>query len=122
MESSANSIMKIYASTTDKIGMRLLYEYVDNLARVRGIAGVTVYRGIMGYGRSSTISSSKFWELTEKLPVVVEIIDNTVVLEDFYRILEPDLLKMPKGCLVTFDPVTIRLLKAGMGAEGKDES
>ncbi|MDX9812104.1 MAG: DUF190 domain-containing protein [Bacteroidales bacterium] len=122
MESSANSIMKIYASTTDKIGMRLLYEYVVNLARVRGIAGVTVYRGIMGYGRSSTISSSKFWELTEKLPVVVEIIDNTVVLEDFYRILEPDLLKMPKGCLVTFDPVTIRLLKAGMGAEGKDES
>ena len=123
MESSANSIMKIYASTTDKIGMRLLYEYVVNLARVRGIAGVTVYRGIMGYGRSSTISSSKFWELTEKLPVVVEIIDSTVVLEDFYRILEPDLLKMPKGCLVTFDPVTIRLLKAGMtGAEGKDES
>jgi len=122
MESSANSIMKIYASTTDKIGMRLLYEYVVNLARVRGIAGVTVYRGIMGYGRSSTISSSKFWELTEKLPVVVEIIDNTVVLEDFYRILEPDLLKMPKGCLVTFDPVTIRLLKAGMGADGKDES
>lgn len=122
MESSANSIMKVYASTTDKIGMRLLYEYVVNLARVRGIAGVTVYRGIMGYGRSSTISSSKFWELTEKLPVVVEIIDSTVVLEDFYRILEPDLLKMPKGCLVTFDPVTIRLLKAGMGADGKDES
>ncbi len=123
MESSDNSIMRIYASTTDKIGMRLLYEYVVNLARIKGIAGVTVYRGIMGYGRSSTISSSKFWELTEKLPVVVEIIDSTPLLEDFYRILEPDLLKMPKGCLVTFDPVTIRLLKAGtMGADGKDAS
>lgn len=115
--------MKIYASTTDKIGMRLLYEYVVNLARIKGIAGVTVYRGIMGYGRSSTISSSKFWELTEKLPVVVEIIDSTEVLEDFYRILEPDLLKMPKGCLVTFDPVTIRISKAGTkGADGKDAS
>jgi PII-like signaling protein len=123
MESSPNSIMKIYASTTDKIGMRLLYEYVVNLARIKGIAGVTVYRGIMGYGRSSTISSSKFWELTEKLPVVVEIIDSTEVLEDFYRILEPDLLKMPKGCLVTFDPVTIRISKAGTkGADGKDAS
>ena len=123
MKSSANIIMKIYASTTDKIGMRLLYEYVVNLARVKGIAGVTVYRGIMGYGRSSTISSSKFWELTEKLPVVVEIIDSTEVLEDFYRILEPDLLKMPKGCLVTFDPVTIRISKAGTkGADGKDAS
>ncbi len=113
MESSANSILKIYASTTDKIGMRLLYEYVVNLARLKGIAGVTVYRGIMGYGQSSRISSSKFWELTEKLPVVIEIVESTEVLEDFYSILEPELLKMPKGCMVTFDPVTIRLSKPG---------
>ncbi len=113
--------MKIYASTTDKIGMRLLYEYVVNLARLRGIAGVTVYRGIMGYGQSSRISSSKFWELTEKLPVVIEIVDSTVVLEDFYSILEPELRKMPKGCLVTLDPVTVRLSKPGtIGGEAKD--
>ena len=67
----------------------------------------------MGYGQSSRISSSKFWELTEKLPVVIEIVESTEVLEDFYSILEPELLKMPKGCMVTFDPVTIRLSKPG---------
>ncbi len=113
MENPANSILKIYASSTDKIGMRLLYEYVVNLARVNGIAGVTVYRGIMGYGQSSRISSSKFWELTEKLPVMIEIIDKTESVDKFYRLIESDLVGMPKGCLVTIDPVNIRLSKAG---------
>lgn len=68
---SASSILKIFASSTDKIGTKLFYEYVVHAAKDFGVSGVTVYRGIMGYGRSSRISSSKFWELTEKLPVVI---------------------------------------------------
>ena len=59
------------------------------LAKEKGISGVTVYRGIMGYGQSSKhISTSKFWELTEKLPVMIEIIDRTDLLEHFYKIIE----------------------------------
>lgn len=94
MENGNSSILKIYASTTDRIGTRLLYEHIVQLARDKGISGVTVYRGIMGYGFSSQISASKFWELTEKLPVMIEIIDETSVLNDFYTLIEPDLLKM----------------------------
>ena len=32
-------------------------------------------KGVMGYGSSSVIHSVKFWEITEKLPVVIEIVD-----------------------------------------------
>lgn len=114
METSENSILKIYASSTDKLGTHLLYEHIVYLAKEKGISGVTVYRGIMGYGSSSHhISSSKFWELTEKLPAVIEIIDKTVVLESFFRMIEQDLLKMPKGCLVTMDPILVKLHKPG---------
>jgi PII-like signaling protein len=114
MELSENSIIKIYASSTDRIGSKLLYEYIVYLAKEKGVAGVTVYRGIMGYGSSSShISSSRFWELTEKLPVMIEMIDKTDVLEDFYRLIEPELLKMPKGCLVSIEPVRIKLQKSG---------
>ena len=114
MKNSGCSILKIYASTTDKIGSKLLYEHIVHLAKNRNISGVTVYRGIMGYGQSSKISSSKFWELTEKLPVMIEIIDETEILEDFYDLIEPDLLAMPKGCLVTVEPTKIKLQKPGM--------
>jgi PII-like signaling protein len=108
------SILKIYASTTDRIGSELLYEHLVYLAKEKGISGVTVYRGIMGYGMSSTkIATTRFWELTEKLPVVIEIIDTSEKLETFYRQIEPDLKEMPKGCLVSIEPVEIKLQKPG---------
>ncbi len=113
MEISGNAILKIYASSTDRIESKLLYEHIVLLAKHNGISGVTVYRGIMGYGQSSKISSSKFWELTEKLPVMIEIIDNEEALENFYNLIEPDLHTMPKGCLVTIEPVTVKLQKTG---------
>lgn len=113
METSESSILKVYASTTDRVGSKLLYEYIVELARDKGISGVTVYRGVMGFGLSSQITSAKFWELTEKLPVMIEIIDRTEVLNDFFRLLEPDLLNMKKGCLVVLEPVKILLHKSG---------
>jgi len=110
----SNSILKIYASNTDKIGNELLYEHIVYLAKAKGISGVTVYRGIMGYGMSSThVTSTRFWELTEKLPVMIEIIDLTDKLEEFYKLIESDLKGMPKGCLVSMDAVEIKLQKKG---------
>lgn len=114
MKDDNHSVLKIYASTTDKIGSKLLYEYIVYLAKEKGIAGVTVYRGIMGFGLSSKkVSSSKFWELTEKLPVMIEMVDKTTNLEEFYSLIEPDLICMAKGCLVSFEPIQIKLLKPG---------
>ena len=113
MSSSDKSVLKVYTSSTDKLGTKLLYEAVVFIAREKGIAGVTVYRGIMGYGLSSHISSSRYWELTEKLPVTIEIIDDTKILTEFYRFLEPLLLRTLKGILITIEPVKILLHKSG---------
>jgi PII-like signaling protein len=113
MENSPHSVLKVYASSTDKMGSKLFYEYLVHKAQAAGISGVTVYRGIMGYGKSSKISSSKFWELTEKLPVTIEMIDTTEKLESFYSTIEKEILGMPKGCLVTFNPTQIKLQKSG---------
>ena len=113
MNSSEHSILKIHASTTDRIGSKLLYRHIVELAKEKGIMGATVYRGIMGFGSSSKISSSRFWELTEKLPVVIELIDSTEQLEIFYKEIERELLAMPKGCLVAMEPVRILLRKKG---------
>ncbi len=113
MKKAKQSILKIHASTTDKIGYKLLYQHIVELAKEKGITGATVYRGIMGYGSSSKISSSRFWELTEKLPIVIELIDKTDKLEEFYTEIEDDLLDMSKGCLVAIEPTTILLQKKG---------
>lgn len=109
----ARSILKIRASTTDRAGSKLLYQFIVELAREKGISGATVYRGIMGYGSSSQISSSRFWELTEKLPVVIELVDRTDILKAFYAGIKEELIRMPKGCMVTLEPVTVLLHKKG---------
>ncbi|HEX2396366.1 MAG TPA: DUF190 domain-containing protein [Bacteroidales bacterium] len=114
MEARDSSVLKIYTSSTDKIGSRLLYEHVVHKAKEKGVSGVTVYRGIMGYGLSSrNVSSSRYWELTEKLPVLIEMIDYTAVLYDFYRLIEADLMNLKKGILVTLEPVKVILQKTG---------
>ncbi len=112
-QDSKYSRLKIKASTTDKIGTKLLYQHLVELAHRKGIAGSTVFRGIMGYGSSNTIRSSRFWELTEKLPVVIEFVDQTDKIELFYSEIEEELLSMPKGCLVTIEPTEILLQKKG---------
>jgi PII-like signaling protein len=113
MKTDNNSILKIYASSTDRIGSKIFYDYIVHEAKNYGIAGVTVYRGIMGYGSSSKISSSRFWELTEKLPVTIEMIDETEKVELFFQHIEPKLMAMQKGCLATLEPVKIKLIKSG---------
>ena len=112
-QESKYSRLKIKASSTDKIGTKLLYQYLVEKAKEKGISGATVFRGIMGYGTSSKIHSSRFWELTEKLPVVIELIDKTEMLEAFYEGIKQDLYNMPKGCLVTMEPIQVLLQKKG---------
>lgn len=114
METTDYSILKIYLSTTDRFGSKLMYEHLVYLAKEKKISGVTVNRGIMGFGMSSThVTTSRFWELTEKLPVVVEMVDKTEILKNFYDLIESDLNRMNKGCLVSLEPVEILLLKPG---------
>lgn len=114
MDNNEHSVLKIYASSTDKVGAKLLYEHIVELAKEKGLAGATVYRGVMGFGSSSNkISSSRFWELTEKLPVTIELMDRTRVLEDFFAAIAPDLHQMKKGCLVSMEPTRVLLMKPG---------
>lgn len=114
MKTSENSRLRIYASSTDKVENKPVYEYLVYLSKKKGLAGATVLRGVMGYGASSVVHSSKLWELTEKLPIVIEIIDNNAKVLEFYNDVEPVLKKMPKGCLVTMEPVEVLLYKEGV--------
>lgn len=113
MQNQTHSVLKIYASSTDRLGSELLYEAIVYKAKEAGISGATVFRGMMGYGLSSHIHTSKFWELTEKLPVVIELIDLTEKIDAFYRSIEAELSAIPKGCLVTISPVEVKLHKPG---------
>lgn len=105
--------LRIYISTTDKAGHELLTEYLVKIAYQQGLAGATVCRGMAGFGASSVIHSYKFWEIADKVPAIVEIIDNEDKIATYYQTVRELLAGMRYGCLVTCEAVDILLYKAG---------
>lgn len=108
-----SKMLRIYASTTDKVKHTPLYEALTYAAKRYGMAGVTVYKGIMGYGASSEIFSNKFWELSDKVPVIIELVDDPTRIDRFIERIIPWLEQLPKGCLVAVSEMDIILHKQG---------
>ena len=106
-------VLRIYISSTDKLKHTPMYEMIVFAARRNGMAGATVHKGVMGYGGSSVVHSAKFWETNDKLPVVVEIIDEGPKIETFVEVIKPYLESVRYGCLVTIEDAHVLLYKAG---------
>jgi hypothetical protein len=106
-------VLRIFIGSTDQVNQTPLYEYIVLQAKKKGIAGATVIRGIMGFGASSVIHSYKFWEVSDKVPLVVELVDVEDKIRAFYEILRPPLESMKYGCLVTLEKTTVLLYKSG---------
>jgi PII-like signaling protein len=106
-------LLRIYISNTDKFRHTSLSEAIVFAARRYGLSGATVLKGIMGYGSSRIIQSIKFWEITEKIPIVIEIVDNADKIEKFTQIILPWFDKLKYGCMITSEKVEVVLYKKG---------
>jgi hypothetical protein len=115
MESNSKAaILRIFVSSTDLYNHESLYEHLVFQAKKEGIAGATVLRGVLGFGASSVIHSIKFWEISDKVPTVVEMIDDHDKLLAFYEGIRNQLETMKYGCLVTMETASVLLYKPGL--------
>jgi PII-like signaling protein len=89
-------LVRIYLTEADKRLEPLLSRLHDQ----EKVRGVTVFRGISGFGKSGAVHSSSLLDLSLDLPVVVEIFDTpdriNAILEHLETIIEP-------GHLVTWN-------------------
>jgi uncharacterized protein len=67
--------LRIFISEKEKVKSLTLYESIVLKAKELDIAGATVVRGIMGYGADKKMHTSKILDLSENLPIIIEIID-----------------------------------------------
>lgn len=65
----------VFINSTDKYHGTPLYAAVVTLCQRRGVAGATVLRTVEGYGAHHTLHTTRLVDLTENLPVMVEIVD-----------------------------------------------
>lgn len=105
--SEKNGVVKIYVGESDKVHGRLLFEEIVFEARNAGMAGATVYRGIMSFGASHSIHTMKIFALSSDLPVVIEIIDAIEKLDEFVEKVNKLLNDSKKGGLVTFQELSV---------------
>jgi PII-like signaling protein len=101
-------LVRIYIGESDHWEGRPLYDAIVRLLRERGIRGVSVFRGIEGYGRSSRVHTTRILALSEDLPILVEAVDET----DRMRAVLPDLEVMIGGGLVTLERVEVAIYRA----------
>jgi PII-like signaling protein len=96
-------LLRIFVGESDRSGHRPLYEEIVLKAREAGLAGATVFRGVMGFGRNSILHTAKILRLSEDLPMVVEIVDSLEKVKAFL----PQLDEMIKDGLVTLEEVKV---------------
>ncbi|WP_198369909.1 DUF190 domain-containing protein [Roseomonas rosulenta] len=97
------SLLRIFIGESDAYGGRPLHEAIVLKARAMGLAGATVLRGPMGYGRSSRLHTSKILRLSEDLPLVIELVDEEAKVEALIEALHP----MLGSALVTLEAVRV---------------
>jgi len=107
-------LVRIFLGESDRFEGRPLYEAIVLLARAEGIAGATVLRGLMGFGASSRIHTTKILRLSEDLPIVVEIVDRA----DRIAAILPKLDRMVGEGLITLEKVDVIAYRHDAAAPG----
>ena len=96
-------LLRIFIGEDDRDDGRPLYEAIVLKAREMHLAGATVLRGPMGYGRSSRLHTAKILRLSEDLPLVIEIVDSEEKVDAFLPVLDG----MMTSGLVTLEKVQV---------------
>ncbi|MGT2504463.1 DUF190 domain-containing protein [Bradyrhizobium guangxiense] len=95
--------LRIFIGESAHFDGKPLYEAIVMAARERHLAGATVLRGPMGFGKSSRLHTSKILRLSEDLPLLIEIVDSEDNINAFLPILDG----MMSSGLITLEKVQV---------------
>ncbi len=102
------TLMRIHIGESDRWHGKPLYEAMVELFRREKFGGVTVLRGVAGYGSSSIYHTEKILRLSQDLPIVIEVVEFTERTEQIL----PKLDEMIGGGLVTLEKVRVILYRS----------
>jgi len=105
-------LLRIFIGESDRWQHRPLYEAIVVKARELHLAGATVLRGPMGFGKSSRLHTAKILRLSIDLPMVIEIVDSKEKIDSFLPVLK----EMIGGGLVTLEDVKVLHYRSGEGS------
>lgn len=110
MKSEADAkLVRIFLGESDRWKGQPLYVAIVEEMRRAGLAGATVFKGILGFGAHSVVHAARFVDLSSDLPIMIELVDSADKVSAFL----PTLDAMVGEGLVTLENVHIIAYKAG---------
>ena len=97
------TLLRIFIGSRDRHEHKPLFEAIVLKAREMGLAGATVLRSPLGFGKSSHMHTTKILQLSTDMPLVIEIVDVPEKIEAFLPVLDG----MMEGGLVTLEKVQV---------------
>jgi PII-like signaling protein len=113
----AARLMRIYMGESDRWEGEPLYQAIVNRLRVMGIAGATVYRGILGYGVKGHTHKGGRLPFSRDLPVMISVVD---AAEKLAQAIDQIEAMMVDGIIVLSDVDVIRLVRSRPEEEHAD--
>lgn len=110
-------LLRIFIGESDRWKHQPLYEALVLKARAMQMAGATVLRGPMGFGKSSHMHTAKILRLSMDLPLIIEIVDSEEKINTFLPVLD----EMMGGGLVTLEKARVIDYRAGPETEAPHE-
>jgi PII-like signaling protein len=101
--------LRIYIGESDTWKGENLYSAIVKKAKEMKLAGATVFRGIMGFGATSHIHSTKILRLSEDLPVLIEIVDTRENIDRFMPFVE----EVVSQGMVTHEKINVKIYRSG---------
>jgi PII-like signaling protein len=99
--------MTVYVGSADTWKGRNLAVAIVEKCREMGLAGATVSRGVMGFGKHSVIHKAHLLGLSDDLPEKIEIIDQPDQIERLLPVIDP---MIGGGLIVVEDVHVVRYL------------
>jgi len=106
-----SKLLRIFIGEIDKVGHQPLYEAIVFAAKKNGMAGCTVIRGLLSYGASSVIHTAKLIDISEDLPMIVEIVEHEDKINAFVPVVDELMQKAQCGGLITIEKVRVLYYK-----------
>ena len=105
----AAKLMRVFMGESDRFDDEPLYDAIVKKLRMIDIAGVTVYRGIYGYGAKGHTHKQSFWHLSNDLPIMISVIDTPDKIIEATAAVEQ---MLGDGLIVVSDVEMTRLIRS----------
>lgn len=107
-----SKLLRIFVGEADKHAHRPLYEAILFEARNQQMAGCTVMRGIMSFGASAHVHTTKLIEISQDLPIIIEIVDHEDKINAFVEIAGKLIEQSGGGGLITIEKAGVLYYKS----------